>query len=70
MSPGAKRSCTSQAPGWVITLTPVWRATFAARYWSGIMITSGTPRLSMTLTALPEVQQMSLSAFTAAEVFT
>ena len=33
-------------------------------------MTRGTPRLSMIATALPEVQQMSDSAFTAAEVFT
>ena len=34
------------------------------------MITFGTPRLSTIFLALPEVQQMSLSAFTAAEVLT
>ena len=34
------------------------------------MITFGTPRLSITLTALPEVQQMSDSALTAADVLT
>ena len=33
-------------------------------------MTRGTPRLSTTFTALPEVQQMSLSAFTSAEVLT
>ncbi len=70
MSLGVNRSCTSQAPGWTITSTPVCRAMLAARNRSGIMITFGTPRLSITLTALPEVQQMSDSAFTAAEVFT
>ena len=43
---------------------------FAARNWSGIMMTSSTPRLSMIFTALPEVQQMSDSAFTAADVLT
>ena len=53
-----------------LDLPGAWRATFAARKRSGIMITLGTPRLSITRTALPEVQQMSDSAFTAAEVFT
>ena len=33
------------------------------------MMTLGTPRLSTTFTALPDVQVMSHSAFTAAEVF-
>ena len=34
------------------------------------MMTRGAPKDSTTFFALPEVQQMSLSAFTAAEVFT
>jgi hypothetical protein len=37
---------------------------------SGSIITLGTPRDSTTASALPEVQQMSDSAFTAAEVLT
>ena len=37
---------------------------------SGSMITRGTPSDSMTARALPEVQQMSDSAFTSAEVLT
>ena len=45
-------------------------ATFCARYSSGSMITSGTPSDSTTARALPDVQQTSDSAFTAAEVFT
>jgi hypothetical protein len=64
------RSCTSQWPAQVMISTPVSRATFCARYSSGSMITLGTPRLSTIFLALPEVQQMSLSAFTAADVFT
>ena len=50
--------------------TDVLFCTLRARNSSGIISTSGTPRLSTTRTALPDVQQMSLSAFTAAEVFT
>ena len=50
--------------------TPVWAAMLRARYWSGIMMTRSTPRDSTTFTALPEVQQMSDSAFTATEVLT
>src|SRR5699024_12200034 len=50
--------------------TPVSRAIFFAKYSSGIMITFSTPSDSITFTALPEVQQISLSAFTAADVFT
>jgi hypothetical protein len=34
------------------------------------MMTRGTPSASMIFLALPEVQQMSDSAFTAAEVLT
>ena len=41
-----------------------------ARNWSGSMITVGASRLSTTCTALDEVQQMSTSAFTSAEVLT
>ena len=50
--------------------TPVFEATYFARYWSGRKITVGAPRLSTTCTALDEVQQMSTSAFTSAEVLT
>jgi hypothetical protein len=50
--------------------TLVWDATHLARYWSGRNITVSAPRLSTTSTALDEVQQMSLSAFTSAEVLT
>src|SRR5260370_15521407 len=69
-SPTLNRSCTSQWPLQVMILTPVSAATFSARYSSGNMITSGTPSDSTTRLALPEVQQISDSAFTAAEVFT
>ena len=50
--------------------TLVSLAMFCARYSSGSMMTFGTPRLSTIFLALPEVQQMSLSAFTAADVLT
>src|ERR1700748_341062 len=50
--------------------TLVCDATYFARYWSGTKITVGTLRLSTTCTALDEVQQMSTSAFTSAEVLT
>lgn len=36
----------------------------------GRLLDRGTPRVSTTALALPEVQQMSDSAFTAAEVLT
>ena len=45
-------------------------ATYFARYWSGRKITVSAPRLSTTATAFDEVQQMSTSAFTSAEVLT
>ncbi len=48
----------------------VCAAMLRARYSSGIMMTLGTPSPSTIFLALPEVQQMSLSAFTAAEVLT
>jgi hypothetical protein len=38
-------------------------------YWSGKNITLSTPRDSTTLIALAEVQQISDSALTSAEVF-
>ena len=50
--------------------TFVCAAMFCARYSSGSMITRSTPSDSTTLSALPEVQQMSDSAFTADEVLT
>src|SRR5690606_5405772 len=69
-SSAVNRSWTSQCPFHVMisTLVCVW--TYLARYSSGIMMTRGTPRLSMTFTAFAEVQQMSLSAFTSADVLT
>ena len=51
-------------------LTSVSAAMFCARYSSGSMITRSTPSDSTTALALPEVQQMSDSAFTAADVLT
>ena len=65
-----KRSCTSQRPAQAMIFTSVCAATFCARYSSGSMITRSTPSDSTTLRALPEVQQMSDSAFTAADVLT
>ena len=70
MSSGVKRSCTSQWPFQAMISTLVWAAMLRARYSSGIMMTFGTPSASTIFLALPEVQQMSLSAFTAAEVLT
>ncbi|MNU02324.1 hypothetical protein D3C72_2459910 [compost metagenome] len=65
-----KVSCTSQAPAQVMTFLPVFLAVLAARYWSGIMMTvSPSTRLTMS-SALEEVQHTSVTAFTAAEVFT
>src|SRR5438105_10656584 len=65
-----KRSCTSQAPFQAMMRTLVCDATYLARYWSGTKITVSRPRLSTTSTAFDEVQQMSTSAFTSAEVLT
>jgi hypothetical protein len=65
-----KRSCTSQAPFQAIIFTFVLEATYLARYWSGRKITVGALRLSTTCTALEEVQQISISAFTSADVLT
>ena len=45
-------------------------AVLRARYWSGIMSTRLTPSDSDDCVALDEVQQISDSAFTAAEVLT
>ena len=48
----------------------VFFAVFCARNWSGIMITV-SPSTALTMsTAFEEVQQTSVSALTAAEVFT
>ena len=69
-SAALKRSWTSQWPAQVTISTLVSLATFCARYSSGSMMTLGTPRLSTIFFALPDVQQMSLSAFTAADVLT
>src|SRR6266850_650169 len=65
-----KRSCTSQAPFQAMIFTLVFEATYFARYWSGRKITVGALRLSTTCTALDDVQQMSISAFTSADVLT
>ena len=51
-------------------LDAVSAATFCARYSSGSMITRSTPSNSTIFFALPDVQQMSNSAFTAADVLT
>ena len=70
MSSAVKRSCTSQWPIQAMISTSVWAAMLRARYSSGSMMTLGTPSPSTIFLALPEVQQISLSAFTAAEVLT
>ena len=70
MSSAVKRSCTSQRPFQAMISTLVCVCTYLARYSSGISSTRGAPRLSTTFTAFDEVQQMSHSAFTAAEVLT
>src|SRR5690554_1217571 len=46
----------------------ICEATYVPRLWSGKKITSSFSREWMIFTALAEVQQISLSAFTAAEV--
>ena len=69
-SSAVKRSCTSQWPFQAMISTLVWAAMLRARYSSGSMITRGAPSASTIFLALPEVQQMSDSAFTAAEVLT
>ena len=69
-SSAVKRSCTSQWPFQAMIFTLVCEATYFARYSSGTMMTRSAPRLSTTCTAFEDVQQMSLSAFTSAEVFT
>src|SRR5258708_32984439 len=63
-----KRSCTSHEPFQAMIFTLVWEATYFARYWSGTKITLSTPRLSTTCNAFDDVQVISLSAFTSAEV--
>src|SRR5258708_25068811 len=65
-----KRSCTSQAPFQAMILTLVWEATYFAKYLSGRKITVGASRLSTTCTALDEVQQISTSALTSADLLT
>src|SRR5258707_146490 len=65
-----KRSCTSHAPFQAMIFTVVCEATYFARYWSGTKITVSLLRLSTTSTAFDEVQQMSTSAFTSADVLT
>src|SRR5580765_2912372 len=70
MSAAVKLSCTSQWPLHAMISTSVSAATLLAIYSSGSMITRGTPSDSTTALALPEVQQMSDSALTAADVLT
>src|SRR5262252_10065588 len=53
-----------------MTFTLVCAATYFARYWSGRKMTVSQPRLSTTSSAFEEVQQISTSAFTSAEVLT
>ena len=65
-----KRSCTSQCPFQSTSSTGVCVATYLPRYSSGRKITFGTPSDSTTSTAFAEVQQMSDSALTSAEVLT
>src|SRR5262249_14809041 len=70
LSATVKRSWTSQCPAHAMISTPVWAATFCARYSSGSMITRSVPSDSTIFLALADVQQMSDSAFTAADVLT
>jgi hypothetical protein len=70
MSAAVNRSCTSQCPFQAMISTEVCAAVLRARYSSGSMITRGTPSASMIFFAFAEVQQMSDSALTAAEVLT
>src|SRR6476620_12578789 len=65
-----KRSCTSHEPFQAMIFTLVCEAMYFARYWSGMKITLSAPRLSTTAKAFDDVQVMSLSAFTSAEVLT
>ncbi len=76
MSWAVKRSCTSQRPAQAMIFTAVWRADVAGQK----LVEAAAPRgpaphsagrpHSTTCTALAEVQQMSVSAFTSAVVFT
>ena len=59
-----------QIPFHEIISTSVWEATYFARYSSGKNITFLTPSDFTILTALADVQQTSVSAFTSAEVLT
>src|SRR5216683_1569080 len=68
MSSGVNRSWTSQWPLQAMISTLVCAAVLRARYSSGSIMTRGTPSASMIFLALPEVQQTSDSAFTAADV--
>src|SRR4051794_34991206 len=69
-SSAVKSSWTSQWPCHAMISTLVSLATFWARYSSGIISTRGTRKDSTTFLALPEVQQISEAALTAAEVLT
>ncbi len=75
--PGPARTCSARTRWWVgqypfqySTSWSVWRATHWARFWSGARYTRVGAHGRVTVTALAEVQQMSLSAFTSAEEFT
>src|SRR3954465_5726741 len=63
-------SWTLQEPCQVRIFFFVSFAVLRARYWPGIISTVSPGKLSTTASAFDEVQQMSDSAFTSAEVFT
>ena len=65
-------ACTWHSPAQTCMFArPVIRRTCAPRNWSGRNSTSRSAGMdSTTSTALDEVQQMSVSAFTSAVVFT
>ncbi len=63
------RSWTSQWP-FQVRISPWSGGDVLREIFVGMQSTVSTPKLSTTSTALAEVQQMSLSAFTSAEVFT
>ena len=65
-------ACTWHSPIQMRMLVrPVTRWTWAPRNWSGRKSTSRSAGIdSTTSTALDDVQQMSVSAFTSAEVLT
>ena len=63
-------SCTSHLPFHEIIFTLVLLATYFARYSSGRKMTLSTFNDSIIFTAFADVQHISVSAFTSAEVFT